>query len=200
MSESKSSPLSERLRRILFAGWFKLVVGAILIAILIGFPTAIVWGNSSFYNPLTQVLFDFLLLGVSVWFGAVMSNEQAKKQATEKWIPAAESACKALLTMEALIERRRRKRAKVHQELEPFIREIPTESPVESVLKMRCSECSESLSSLKLQIKNSLSTWDVFIETNCEDQVCEAIQKRLDETKKWLSAALEEDFGEPTPC
>jgi len=179
----------------------KLTILIILVVVSIAFPTAIVWIAPDSYDARAEVLFDIILAAASIWIGDIMRKEQAEKHATDKWIPAAESACKALLAMSATIERMRLKQAKACESLEPILSNIPAEklTPVKTVIKLRCDACSENLSNLRFHIDNSFSDWDAFIETNCDDEVCEGVHRRLDEKRQELAAIMKKDFPAPAP-
>jgi hypothetical protein len=179
----------------------KLIILGILVFISIALPTTLVLIAPDSYSALTQVLFDIILAASSVWVGDAISKEQAEKHATDKWIPAAESASKALLTMSATIERMRCKQVRVCEALGPILSDVPAEKfdLVKTVTKMRCDACSEKLSNLRFHIDNVFSDWDAFIETNCDDEVCEAVHRRLDEKRQELANAMKNDFPESNP-
>lgn len=175
-----------------------LFVLTILVLASVVVPTVIVAIAPDSYNALTQVLFDILLVAISIGIGDAISKDQAEKRATDKWIPAAESASKALLAMGATIERMRYRQKRACESLEPILSSVSSEklTPIKTAIGMRCRACSDNLSDLKFHIDNSFSDWDAFIETNCEDKVCEEIHKRLDEKREELVAAIDKDFLE----
>jgi len=175
------------------------VLVAIAIAIVI--PVLIIVLAPTSYNALTQFLFDIILTAGSIWIGDALSKEQARKQATEKWIPAAESASKALLAMSATVDRMQRRRGRGCNALAAVSANIPPENAalVQAIIQTRGDTCLEGLSSLKFHIDNSFSDWDAFIETNCENVVCEDIHRRLDEKRQELDKTLNEAFPETLP-
>ena len=170
---------------------------AIIIA-LITLPTFILSERPQFYNPLTQVLFDLLLFAASLWFAFTISNKEAKKNATDKWLPAAETACNELLTMSTTTERMRLSQAKSCESLQLVFPDIPAEklAPVKQFFESHCGQCRGNLTDLKNHVENSFRNWEVFITKNCEQAECQTIRSRLRERRNELDAAIQKEFLE----
>jgi len=157
--------------------------------LLIALSVYLVTRHPQYYNQLAQVLFDMLLLGVSLWAGITFSREEAEKNATDRWLPAAEGACYELLTMSATVERMRLRQEKVCQSMKQF---FPSDSstdgavPIQHVAKMRCEECAENLRTLQNHVENSIKSWHLFIEYNCAEW-CQPIKERLGDRRKELA-------------
>ena len=172
----------------IFSKNVQLIVASICIITIFAISLGLVILYPDSYNPLTQIMLDFMLLIMAAWLGNTWSTEEAKKNALEKWVPMAETASKDLLVMNMTVKRLQHKQGNVCQAMKPIFDKIPEEriSLVTTVLEMRCNECTDDLETLRLLINNSFSNWDAFIETNCEENVCEQIHKRLDEKRKEL--------------
>ena len=121
--------------------------------------------QKGFYNESTQVLFNIFLTAVSVCAGIFYSNKKAEKDATEKWMPAAEAALKSLYVLKTIIERRQEKRGQEVEGgkvFEPFLKNSGDVTAANAFLNYRCGECNETLLSLKLQIMSGIKSWGVF--------------------------------------
>jgi hypothetical protein len=164
--------------------------------LLIALPTIIVAAAPQSYTPLTQVLFDILLLGVSIWIGKLLSDEEVARAATAKWLPAAEMVCNELLTMSATTERLCRKQSSLRESIHEVFPSMPkdTLSPIERFVHVRCGHCSEGLENLKNHIENSFNNWALFININCDEQECQKIFERLKKRREELFTAVERDF------
>lgn len=182
-----------------FLNTVKVIFPFLIAILLIALPTYIVAKQPQSYNPLTQVLFDLLLLAASVWFGITFSSKEARKNATDRWLPAAETACNELLTMSATADRMYLKQAKVCKSIEPLFSDIPLDNlapVIKHVVKMHCEDCADNLENLKNHIENSFRNWEVFINNNCDVGECEYIHERLNERKETLTTSLYKDFSE----
>lgn len=171
--------------------------GAFVVAfLLIVLPTIIVAARPQSYTALTQVLFDVLLMLVSIWIGKLLSDEDVAKAATEKWLPAAEMVCNELLTMSATTERLCRKQSSLRETLQDVFPSMPrdTLNPIERFVHVRCGHCSEGLENLKNHIENSYNNWALFINVNCEEEECQKIHERLRKRRDELFLAVERDF------
>lgn len=195
-SDKRAKADTPRIRRPFTRNTVIMITLFIFMVLAIGVPTVIVWLNPDTYGPPTQVLFDVVLAGISIVLGLVISTRQAEKRATDLWIPAAESASRALLTMDAIVQRMRHKQGQVCGTLEPLLSDISEEKlvAIKAVLKTRCDACSDGLSNLGFQIRNSFGDWDTYIETNCDEDVCVAIHNRLDEKREELARVVKRDF------
>jgi hypothetical protein len=159
-----------------------LVFGVIISGIVVG--NAILSQQQGYYNESTQVLLNIILTATSIWAGIFWNTKQAEKHATDKWMPAAESALKSLHVMKAIIERRQKKRGQEVEGgkvFEPFLKNGGDVTSANAFLNFRCGECNESLIALKLQIMNSLKSWSVFLDTNCDKQDCNDVNCRVTE-------------------
>lgn len=174
----------------------KLLLPFSLVFLLFILPILLTAISPTSYNALAQVLLSLLLTIASVWAGDAVSRSRQDKQATEKWIPAAEMVSNELLTMTASIERMCRARSEANEKLEMFMPDGPQEAPslAKEIVKMRCGDCSEKMEYLKNHVDNSYRNWDIFISSNCDEQQCSEIHRRLKEREKVLFDAVERDF------
>ncbi len=177
----------------------QLILAIICLIVVLGLSIGLTLLNPTFYNPVTQILLDFSLLIFAAWLGNSWKTAEAKKNSLEKWVPMAETACKDLLVINATVQRSQKKQGNVCMTLKPLIG-MNTEnnsSILTNVIDMRCNECMDDLETLRLLVNNSFSNWDAFIETNCDENTCEQIHRRINEKRKELSEVVLIASSEP---
>jgi hypothetical protein len=172
----------------------KIIISCVLIVVFIALPTYIVAKLPNAYNPLAQVLFSILLAGVSIWLGIALNTSSAKREAAAKWLPAAETACKQLLTISNTAERMRMTQRNACSALDPILPSSSRSEPIRQMVEMQCRETAEKLATLRDHVENGVSHWQVFIANNCERGECEAISFRIEEVRQTLIQRLTEDF------
>jgi len=173
----------------------KSFVSLIVIAACLGIPIYILLERPQDFNPLVQFLVSLLLTAASIWFGVSVNNRAARKEAAKAWLPAAETACKQLLTISATAARMRATEAQSCKSLEPLLPTGGTDcKPIKQLLEIQCRETSEKLAMLKDHIDNAVSHWEVFIGNNCDRGECEDIFTRIDTERQKLSNELATDF------
>ena len=69
--------------------------------------------------------------------------------------------------------------------------------PVKALIDLQCQETAEKLATLRDHIENAVSTWQVFIGTNCEGEECALIDQRLAGCRQQLFSQIE---GSAQPC
>ena len=129
----------------------------------------------------------------SLWFAVTISGKEARKAVTDKWLPAAETACNELLTIGATIERMRHRQIKTCEAIELVFPGVPPKelAPIRQIIRVRCDDCAGILGSLKDHVENSFRNWEVFINNNCEQDECEYIHSRLAERRYMLEVAIQ---------
>ena len=171
----------------------KTLFSIVIVLALIAIPTYILAKYPQYYNQLSQVLFDILLFGASVWFAFSLDTKKAEKIATGRWLPRAEGSCNELLAMRATIESMRAKQANTCESIEQIFPGIGEHQlvPVVHFMKTRCSECAGNFRDIGNHLDNSVRGWETFIEENCQENECQRINARLDETRLTLGLNIE---------
>jgi hypothetical protein len=169
------------------------VISAILVLALIGIPSYLMSKNPALYNVPTEIMFSVFLTAASTWLGISVNNKHARHDATAKWLPAAETACKQLLTLSATAERMKRTQAQVCDTIDPIISDGDQQAmkPLKALIQLQCRETSEKLATLRDHIENSFSLWQVFIGTNCEGNECALIDERLQACRQQLFSQID---------
>jgi len=177
----------------------KVTISALLIAVCIIVPIYLVAKTPQAYNPLAQVLFSIVLTGASVWFGVSLNDKQARKEAAGRWLPAAETACKQLLTISNTAERMRLTQATACNSIEPRLPNVESPRTMKQKVEVQCRVTAEKRATLRYHIENAVSHWEVFIANNCERGECEAISYRIGQVRGTLESRLKQDFKD-TGC
>ena len=178
----------------------KNTITLIIIGLLIAAPTYMLITDVALYNEATQLLFSILLFMAALWFGTQLNTRQARRAATDKWLPAAETACKDLLTISITAERMRRTQKGICSNIEPL---IPAEDKekfrgLNLLIDNQCRETASNLSTLRSSIDTAVSNWKVFIAANCDGADCDIIDHRIEEHRTMLLSRLDEEV--PPPC
>jgi len=164
----------------------KTLIAFVGIVVSLALPVWLVINRPADYNPLAQVLFSIMLAGFSVWLGVAFASKDASKDAAGRWLPAAEAAVKQLITISATVDRMR------------YVQRLACDSqeaaPSRRVFETQCRENSEKLATIRDMIDNATATWEIFIANNCEKTQCDDIGRRIEITKKRLSADLARDL------
>jgi len=169
------------------------VVSALLVLALIAVPSYLMSKTPGSYNVPTQIMFSVFLTAASTWLGVSINNKRARRDATAKWLPAAETACKQLLTLSATTERMKRTQAQACNAVDPIISEGDQKSlkALRVLIALQCRETAEKLATLRDHIENGISLWQVFIGTNCEGDECSLIDARLKECRQQLFSQID---------
>lgn len=152
-----------------------LVVGAVVVHV----------EKPEYYNVFSQALFDSVLVLFSALFSAAVSNAKSEtemaKRVGQTWLPAAENACKQLITISRSAERMIHGQQQACDSLGCFLPEEPTSDLVAArqAIKMQCDESAEKLRTLQAHVENAIAEWEVFIRNNCVDNQCEPIFSAL---------------------
>ena len=172
----------------------RVIISALLIAVGVLVPIYLVANTPQVFNPLAQVLFSVLLAGASIWFGISLNDKQARKEAARQWLPAAETACKQLLTISNTAERMRLTQTRACNSIEPLLPKGETPlHPIRQMVEVQCRETAEKLATLRDHIDSAVSHWEVFIANNCERGECDAIAYRIAQVREALEARLKQD-------
>jgi len=155
---------------------------------LIAVPSYLLIKHPSYYNVTAQILFNILLFGAALWFANEQNTEKARKEASSKWLPAAEGACKQLITIAHIVSRMRTNQKASCSKIDPLIPEaISSEcKSLKHFFELQCKETGEDFSTIKNQLDNAISHWEMFIAENCESDSCFEISQRIEGHKRKL--------------
>lgn len=169
------------------------VLSILIVLMLIVIPCYLIVKRPGEYNVVSQVLFSVLLCGASAWFGISVNSERARKEATAKWVPAAETACKQLLTMSAGVERMKQTLEESCKRMEPVLPALDEKelSGLKCLVEMQCKETCEKLATLRDHVESAVSHWEVFIGANCEGAECERIEERIRKYREQLFRGID---------
>jgi hypothetical protein len=172
---------------------------AIVVLVLVLVPTYLMSQRPESYSAPVQLMFSVFLTAASTWFGVSINNKRARREATGKWLPAAETACKTLLTLSVTAERMKRTQAQACSAIEPVVADSDQNvvKPVKALIDLQCRETAEKLATLRDHIENAISTWQLFIGTNCEGEECALIDERLQVCRQQLFSQIE---ASAQPC
>jgi hypothetical protein len=140
-------------------------------------------------------MFSVFLTAASTWLGISVNNKRARHDATAKWLPAAETACKQLLTLSSTAERMKRTQAQACNALDPIISDGDQKvlKPLKVLIGLQCRENAEKMATLRDHIENSISHWQVFIGANCEGPECNIIDQRLQACRQQLFSQIDSE-------
>ncbi|MGB2807648.1 MAG: hypothetical protein WBC22_07905 [Sedimentisphaerales bacterium] len=174
----------------------KSTISFFFVIALIGVPSYLLIKHPQHYNVASQILFNLMLFGASTWFGISVNNKKSMKEATAKWVPAAETACKQLLTISATAERMKRTVTQSCKRIEPVISHLESAQlePLKCIIESQCRETAEKLANLRNHVDNAVSHLEVFIGANCEGGECDEIANRISLSRKELFRRIDEDF------
>ena len=137
-----------------------------------------------FNNQLSDFLTNMLVAVFAILLGSSLNEKKITKAATDKWMPAAESACKELIVIASSVERIQEGHGLICGQIDRY---LPTaeegQPPVRLLLESKCKHCGAELSTVKSQVNKAISDWETFLGSNCESKECEQIQNRLKEFK-----------------
>jgi len=166
----------------------------ILALVFIVLPIVLVASVPNIYNPLVQVLFDFVIFGASLWFGISVSEKEAEKRATDKWLVAAANACMELAAMRESAKRMGLEQGSVCNSIEEIVPGIP-HSKLESVRKLigrDCHRCATHTADLQNRIENIRQSYSVFVNANCSEAECAAFHELFDRREKEIRSTFED--------
>ena len=168
-------------------------ISSVFVLVLMAVPTCLLVERPEFYNVPVQILFSVFLTAASTWLGISINNKRARRDATAKWLPAAETACKQLLTLSSTAERMKRTQAQACSAIDPLMApgQTPNPAAIRALVGIQCRETAEKLATLRDHIENGISHWQVFIGANCEGDECALIDQRLQACRTQLFAQIE---------
>lgn len=148
-----------------------------------------------FSNP-TQVKWTLQVLVVltvavisissSLMFAA-SKNEQAivnaRREETEKWLPAAESAYKGLMNIQYALGVLKENHGGWCKDLPSVFPSIEKTSMkgMKKYVGGKCENVMQKLDAVDINLASAMSNWDAYISQNCTDEQCTLIYKRINE-------------------
>ena len=167
--------------------WILAVVFIILPIVLVAFaPNA--------YNSLVQVLFDMVIFGASLWFGVSVSEKEAEKRATDKWLVAAANACMELAAMRESVKRRGLEQDSLCNSIEEIVPGIP-HAKLKSVRRLvgsNCHNCAIQRADLQNHIENIRQSYSVFVNANCSETECARFHELFDRREEEIERTFED--------
>lgn len=169
----------------------------VTVLLLIGAPSYMIIREPQDFNVTAQILFSLLLFAATIWLSGEANNEKAKKEASARWLPAAESAYKQLTTISHNVSRMRANQKEACSKIDPLIPAALAEQckGLKHMFDLQCRETGQNLESIKNQLDTAVADWDMFIQANCAKDECGAIDLRI---KKHLAKLVETEEGEST--
>ncbi len=171
----------------------KTIIFGILSIAIIGISCYVVAQKPGWNNPLTNMLFSVLLAFTSIIVGSSINENKIRREGTNRWMPAAESACKELITISYTISKLQNIQSNLCKQLEGFLpsKDDGGSTPLKTILENKCQNCCSELTTIKNHVDKSIEDWEVFLSNNCEEGECEQIFSRLNITKDRLKINFE---------
>ncbi len=166
----------------------------ILAVVFIVLPILLVAFAPNTYNSLVQVLFDIVIFGASLWFGISVSEKEAEKRATDKWLVAAANACMELAAMRESVKRRGLEQDSLCNSIEEIVPGIPL-SKLKSVRRLvgrNCHNCATQRADLQNRIENIRQSYSVFVNANCSEAECSTFHELFDRREKEIKGTFED--------
>lgn len=165
----------------------------IMVAVVFAVPAIYLYQNpDAELTTTTSLLKDVLLLLLTIIGTYLSTAEAVRRQANNKWVPQARSACRTLLSLWADVQRLRR-------ELSNLCTAVTSELPImeqdefkgaRTALNLQCKAGASRLDSIGEYLTNSVADWENFIASNCEGDECAQISQELAIHKSNLTRQL----------
>ncbi len=135
---------------------------ALITVVFIMLSVYLVAEKPEWHNPLVDMLFSVILCTVSIGVGLSLNKRLIAQEATNHWMPAAESACKDLITIQATVSRLQNSHNRVCSQLEKF---LPPENkePLKALLESKCTNCGNQLATVIDHLHKAVQDWEVFL-------------------------------------
>src|SRR5690606_23100917 len=146
------------------------------------------------YTPIVQVLFSLFLFLLAFWLGYTKETERATRQASDKWLPQAESVIYRLLTLHNNVKRFASTAKNSCNKTKCDLPELEKEEMKAVRIKIQtdCEATSQRLTDIAFQLEDAVEDWRRFIAANCNGDECSRIFDAIQERRERLEQEIEE--------
>jgi len=164
----------------------KTIIFSVLLAAVLICSFYLVWKEPNQLNSLAGLLLTIFITVFSFLIGQATNEKKIRREATSKWMPAAESACKELITISGTVGRLQSSQGQLCQQMEGFLDDNCGQNAIilRNLIETKCHGCSNELTTVKQQLDLSAENWEVFLTANCETGECETIMNRIKAMKQ----------------
>lgn len=169
--------------------WWKWLIAAIVFIVA---PIYLALRPNDF-TPLVQVLFSLFLFLMAFWIGFTKETERATRQASDKWLPQAESVIYRLLTLHNNVKRFADTAKNSCNKTKCDLPELEKDEmrAVKIKIQTDCESTSQRLTDIAFQLEDATEDWRRFIAANCTGDECsrifDAIQERRAQLEKEMA-------------
>ena len=140
------------------------------------------------FTPLVQILFSLFLFLMAFWIGFTKETERATRQASDKWLPQAESVIYRLLTLHNNVKRFADTAKNSCNKTKCDLPELEKEEmrAVKIKIQTDCESTSQRLTDIAFQLEDATEDWRRFIAANCTGDECSRIFDAIQERRSQL--------------
>ena len=170
--------------------WWKWLIAAIVFVLAPIYLTL----RPNDFTPLVQVLFSLFLFLMAFWIGFTKETERATRQASDKWLPQAESVIYRLLTLHNNVKRFADTAKNSCNKTKCDLPELEKDEmrAVKIKIQTDCESTSQRLTDIAFQLEDATEDWRRFIAANCTGDECSRIFDAIQERR----AQLEQEIAE----
>jgi len=161
---------------------YSALISAILLGANILISFYIINEKPNYYNPLVDMLFKVFIAAFSISTGLAINEKRIRRNETNRWMPAAESACKELITISKTANRLKNYQGTLCNQMEMLLGSnisFEATNALKALLRNRCDSCSNGLANIKNHLDKAAEDWRLFLTANCDKGECEKIEERL---------------------
>jgi len=170
--------------------WWKWLIAAIVFVLS---PIYLALRPNDF-TPLVQILFSLFLFLMAFWIGFTKETERATRQASDKWLPQAESVIYRLLTLHNNVKRFADTAKNSCNKTKCDLPELEKDEmrAVKIKIQTDCESTSQRLTDIAFQLEDATEDWRRFIAANCTGDECSRIFDAIQERR----AKLEQEIAD----
>ena len=168
--------------------WWKWLIAAIVFV----FAPIYLTHRPNDFTPLVQVLFSLFLFLMAFWIGFTKETERATRQASDKWLPQAESVIYRLLTLHNNVKRFADTAKNSCNKTKCDLPELEKDEmrAVKIKIQTDCESTSQRLTDIAFQLEDATEDWRRFIAANCTGDECSRIFDAIQERRAQLEQEI----------
>lgn len=168
--------------------WWKWLIAAIVFVLS---PIYLALRPNDF-TPLVQILFSLFLFLMAFWIGFTKETERATRQASDKWLPQAESVIYRLLTLHNNVKRFADTAKNSCNKTKCDLPELEKDEmrAVKIKIQTDCESTSQRLTDIAFQLEDATEDWRRFIAANCTGDECSRIFDAIQERRAQLEQEI----------
>jgi hypothetical protein len=168
--------------------WWKWLIAAIVFVLS---PIYLALRPNDF-TPLVQILLSLFLFLMAFWIGFTKETERATRQASDKWLPQAESVIYRLLTLHNNVKRFADTAKNSCNKTKCDLPELEKDEmrAVKIKIQTDCESTSQRLTDIAFQLEDATEDWRRFIAANCTGDECSRIFDAIQERRAQLEQEI----------